>query len=116
MAQIFEHLVDLAQFAARVQNNSSLELIAEPMTVMCVFGQKAQPGFRLEEGEALHRVQQHLLERGEVVIGRTTVNNRAALKLTFVNPTTTADDVRALVRTVAGELEQTQRDADSESS
>lgn len=44
MAQMLEHLVDLAQFAAReVQNNSSLELIAEPTTVMCVFGQKAQP-------------------------------------------------------------------------
>lgn len=99
MGAMVEHLVDLTQCAAdEIGTTSTLRLIAPVNTVTCVFDQVGG------SPEALRSAQQQLFARGEAVIGRTVVKDRHALKLTFVNPLATRNDVRNLVRDVAAEL------------
>jgi L-2,4-diaminobutyrate decarboxylase len=99
MAQMLEHLVDLAQYAGSIiEAHPQLELVAPPASVTCVFSA------RDASDDDLRRVQQQLLARGEMVLGRTRIKERAALKFTFMNPLTTTDDVDRLVDLVAREL------------
>jgi L-2,4-diaminobutyrate decarboxylase len=53
----------------------------------------------------LRRIQQRLLARGEMVLGRTEIDGRAALKFTFMNPLTTFDDVTRLITMVTKEID-----------
>jgi L-2,4-diaminobutyrate decarboxylase len=97
--QMLEHLVDLTAYAgAAIESTGVFELLAPPNAVTCVFD---APGANLED---LRRVQQQLLLQGEMVIGRTTIKGRSALKFTFMNPLTTTDDVDRLVEMVASEF------------
>ncbi|MFZ1063201.1 MAG: pyridoxal-dependent decarboxylase [Acidimicrobiales bacterium] len=99
MASMLEHLVDLARYAgARIEQDARLELVAPPASVMCVFG------VRGADADALRRIQQQLLTRGEMVLGRTVINGRAALKFTFMNPLATYDDVDRLIEMVTREI------------
>ncbi|MHB8335114.1 MAG: pyridoxal phosphate-dependent decarboxylase family protein [Acidimicrobiales bacterium] len=99
LAEMLEHLVDLAAHAARAINDEpTLSLLAAPTAMMCVFD---APGATADD---LREVQLRLLARGEMVLGRTRIKGRAALKFTFMNPLATAADVDRLVRVVADEL------------
>lgn len=99
LAQMLEHLVDLSRYAGSViESHPQLELVTSPTSVMCVF---SAPGVSDDD---LRHVQQRLLARGEMVLGRTRIKDRAALKFTFMNPLATTDDVDRLVDLVASEL------------
>jgi glutamate/tyrosine decarboxylase-like PLP-dependent enzyme len=100
LGEMLEHLVDLARYAATtIDAHPRLELVAHPASVMCVFD---APGAGPDD---LRRVQQHLLARGEMVLGRTSIKGRAALKFTFMNPLATTDDVDRLIAIVVKELD-----------
>ncbi len=99
LSEMLEHLVDLAHYAGTVvEAHPQLELVAPTASVMCVFD---APGASAND---LRDVQQRLLARGEMVLGRTEIKGRAALKFTFMNPLSTKDDVRRLVDMVVDEL------------
>ena len=99
LAEMLEHLVDLAAHAASaISDEPTLSLLAAPTAMMCVFD---APGASADD---LREVQQGLLARGELVLGRTRIKGRAALKFTFMNPLATAADVDQLVRVVVDEL------------
>jgi L-2,4-diaminobutyrate decarboxylase len=98
-AEMLEHLVDLTAYAASViETTPALDLVAQPTSVMCVFD---APGAFPDD---LRRVQQRMLLRGEMVIGRTEIHGRVALKFTFVNPLTTDQDVDRLINMVTAEF------------
>ena len=59
--------------------------------------------------DELRMVQQRLLARGEMVLGRTEIKGQPALKFTFMNPTVEVDAVPALVETVVAELRAIRR-------
>jgi len=100
MASMLEYLVELTNFAgARIQEDPRLELVAPPASVMCVFT------IHGADGDELRRIQQRLLARGEMVLGRTEIDGRAALKFTFMNPLTTFDDVTRLITMVTKEID-----------
>lgn len=99
LAEMLEHLVDLATYAgAAIDAEPTLSMLAAPTATTCVFD---APGSSADD---LRQVQQRLLARGELVLGRTVVKGRAALKFTFMNPLTTTKDVDRLVGTVVAEL------------
>jgi L-2,4-diaminobutyrate decarboxylase len=98
-AAMLEHLVDLTAYAASaIDASDNFELVAPVSTVSCVFD---APG---RDADDLRRVQQELLADGAMVLGRTDINGRAALKFTFMNPLATSDDVDELLSVVAGRL------------
>ena len=100
-AAMLEHLVDLSTYTASVITRSgTFELLAEPSSVSCVFD---APG---HAGEDLRRVQQQLLADATMVLGRTEIHSRPALKFTFMNPLATRDDVDRLVALVERRLLQ----------
>ena len=98
-AAMIEHLVDLAAYAAsRVEASEVFALVAPASAVTVVFD---APG---HDGDELRRVQQDLLASGEMVLGRTLIKGRPALKFTFMNPLATRGDVDGLLADVAGRL------------
>jgi L-2,4-diaminobutyrate decarboxylase len=100
LASMLEYLVELTTFAgARIDAHPALELVAPPASVMCVFSVKGASDDELRE------IQQRLLARGEMVLGRTTIRGRAALKFTFMNPLATRDDVEQLIAVVVNEID-----------
>ena len=102
LVEMIEHLVELARFAGSlVEAHPRLELLASPSGVTCVFGVVGV------DGRALREVQQRLLSRGEMVLGRTQIKGRSALKFTFMNPLATSSDVERLVEMVVRELDRT---------
>lgn len=74
-------------------------LLAKPTGAMCVFSAE---GFT---GDDLHRVQQNLLMRGEMVLGRTEIKGQAVLKFTFMIPLTTEEDIDRLIGLSINELQ-----------
>ncbi|HEV7958978.1 MAG TPA: pyridoxal-dependent decarboxylase, partial [Acidimicrobiales bacterium] len=100
LGEMLEHLVELTSYAGSViDSRDSLELVAAPESVMCVFRAKDA------SDDALRVVQQRLLARGEMILGRTEINGRAALKFTFMNPLATRGDVDRLLELVVRELD-----------
>jgi glutamate/tyrosine decarboxylase-like PLP-dependent enzyme len=98
-AAMLEHLVELNVYAAQsIDARNDLALVAPASTVSCVFD---APGY---DADDLRRVQQELLAEGAMVLGRTEIHGRAALKFTFMNPLATRDDVDQLLTVVAGRL------------
>jgi glutamate/tyrosine decarboxylase-like PLP-dependent enzyme len=55
--------------------------------------------------DELRQVQQQLLARGEMVLGRTEIKGEPCLKFTFMNPLVNEDDVVRLIDLVTEELE-----------
>jgi L-2,4-diaminobutyrate decarboxylase len=99
LGEMLEHLVELARYAGSViESTDTLELVAHPESVMCVFRATGA-----SDGD-LRLVQQRLLARGEMILGRTEINGAAALKFTFMNPLATRNDVDRLVDVVIREL------------
>ncbi|NNN09593.1 MAG: aspartate aminotransferase family protein [Acidimicrobiaceae bacterium] len=98
-AAMLEHLVGLNDYCARrITVGDDFELLAPASSVTCVFD---APGASADD---LRRVQQELLAEGAMVLGRTEIRGRAALKFTFMNPLATFEDVDELLRVVAQRL------------
>ena len=98
-AEMLERVISLSAYAAtKIEASGELTLVAKPTGAMCVFD---APGHSADD---LRKVQQNLLMRGEMVLGRTEINGRAALKFTFMNPLTAHDDVDRLIGAVIAEL------------
>ena len=98
-AAMIEYLVELTTYDAHAVDASEvLSLVAPASAVSVVFD---APGY--DEGD-LRRVQQGLLARGEMVLGRTVVRGRAALKFTFMNPLATRDDIDDAIAMVTRHL------------
>jgi L-2,4-diaminobutyrate decarboxylase len=96
---MLEHLVDLTAYAASaIDARPEFELLAPVSAVSCVFD---APG---HSGDDLRRVQQELLADGEMVLGRTEIKGRPALKFTFMNPLATREDVDSLLAAVVARL------------
>jgi L-2,4-diaminobutyrate decarboxylase len=99
LSDMLTHVVNLCHYAGTVIDaHPMLELVAPPETITCVFVA------RDASADSLRLVQQRLLARGEMVLGRTNIWGRAALKFTFTNPLATTDDVDRLVNLVVSEL------------
>ncbi len=95
LAAMVERCVALASYAGEcIERTNGLELVATPTSVMCVFD---APGHSADD---LRRVQQHLLASGEMVLGRTEIHGRAALKFTFMNPSTSEAQIDGLVEKI----------------
>lgn len=104
LANMLEHLVSLAHYAGtRLSEDPRFEVLTPPTSVMCVF---RAPGFG---GDDLRAVQQGLLARGEMVLGRTEIKGASALKFTFMNPLATTSDVDRLISLIGSELEHIAR-------
>jgi L-2,4-diaminobutyrate decarboxylase len=98
-AAMLEHLVELGVYAAkRIDQSDDFELVAPASAVSCVFH---APGFSADD---LRRVQQELLAEGVMVLGRTEIHGRSALKFTFMNPLATSADVDQLLDVIARRL------------
>jgi len=97
-AAMLEYLVALTEDAARALEARGLRLVAPASCVTCVFD---APGRTAED---LRRVQQGLLADGSMILGRTEIHGRAALKFTFMNPLTTREDVEELIAVIAARL------------
>jgi L-2,4-diaminobutyrate decarboxylase len=107
LGEMLEHLVGLAGYAGSlIDAHPDLELVAPPTSVTCVFR------VRGASDDYVRLVQQRLLARGEMVLGRTDIKGGAALKFTFMNPLATRDDVEKLVELVLdAERDNLQRSA-----
>jgi len=91
LGAMVDAVLDLTQYAGEaIERHPDLELVAPPHTVMVAFRHRDGD----ERNIDIHR---KLFASGEAVIGRTTVDGRAALKLTLLNPTTTRAQVDALL-------------------
>lgn len=96
--RMVDRTVELAAHAARlIEGNPALELLHQPQYGCVVF--RYRP---LEvDGDRLNgALRQRLLERGTAVIGHTRVRDRQCLKLTCMNPTTSEEEIEALLRLV----------------
>jgi L-2,4-diaminobutyrate decarboxylase len=95
LGEMLEHLVGLAAYAGSlIESHFALELVARPTSVTCVFR------VRGASDNDVRLIQQRLLARGEMVLGRTDIKGSAALKFTFMNPLATREDVKRLVEMV----------------
>ena len=101
MAGLVEHLVDLAAHAHGViEARDDLEAVAPVETVTVLFRRRPDTTPDTDDDRAVAR---RLFDSGEAVVGRTTVDGRTALKLTFVNPLATKADVEALLDDVSAQ-------------
>jgi len=100
LGEMVERVVSLSSYAAaKIEASAQLVLLAKPTGAMCVF---CAEGFTSDD---LRRVQQSLLMRGEMVLGRTEIKGEAALKFTFMNPLATEEDIDRLIGLVINELQ-----------
>ncbi|CAL9605536.1 L-2,4-diaminobutyrate decarboxylase [Nocardiopsis dassonvillei] len=89
--------------AAGVTAHPRLQLAAAPSLTTVVFRYDAGA----DSDEVNARLRRRLLEEGRAVVGRTRIDGRVWLKLTLLNPATTAEDTAALLAEVvaAGDTE-----------
>jgi glutamate/tyrosine decarboxylase-like PLP-dependent enzyme len=94
-AEMLHHVVALSAYAAQqIEKSNVLTLLAQPTGAMCVFDAQGC------DADDLRRAQQNLLMAGDMVLGRTEIKGRAALKFTFMNPLMTFNDVDNVVSMV----------------
>jgi L-2,4-diaminobutyrate decarboxylase len=107
LGAMVEHLVDLAAHAGRlIQDDPRLELLRPPQTVTVLFrraGRRHGMGPEELDDENV-AVQRRLLASGRAVVGRTILDGRVALKLTFVNPLAKRDDIADLLDVIAEDV------------
>ena len=99
LGEMVDRVVEITNYAASsIEADPVLYLVAPSSSVMCVFSAR---GAREDD---LRRVQQQLLARGEMVLGRTIIKGQPALKFTFMNPLSSESDVDKLIVSVVKEL------------
>jgi L-2,4-diaminobutyrate decarboxylase len=109
IAAAMERVADLAgEFHAMIERAHDFEAMHAPeFNILCF---RYRPG-TMKDGEALdalnERIRQRLLESGAGWITTTKLKGRRALRVTLINPATTAADLEAILgmlRDLAGEL------------
>lgn len=99
LGSMLERLVSLSEEAARVITQADdFEVVTWPTGPMCCFTVRGR------SADTVRQIQQNLLLRGEMVLGRTEIKGQPTLKFTFMNPLATEDDVHDLVARVQAEL------------
>jgi L-2,4-diaminobutyrate decarboxylase len=99
--EMLNRVIELSTYAAsKIEASDRLMLVTQPTGPMCVFDARGC------DSDDLRRVQQTLLMNGEIVLGRTEIKGRPALKFTFMNPLATHDDVDRLIATIEKSLPQ----------
>lgn len=97
--EMLHRVVELSAYAAQqIDKSPVLTLLTQPTGPMCVFDAVGC------DADDLRRAQQNLLMAGDMVLGRTEINGRAALKFTFMNPLATFEDIDRLISAVEAEL------------
>jgi L-2,4-diaminobutyrate decarboxylase len=98
--RMVDRTIELAVHAAMfIHHNPALELLHQPQYGCVVF--RYRPSGAEIDGDRLNRsLRQRLLERGVAVIGHTRVHGHQWLKLTCMNPTTSEEDIEALLQLV----------------
>lgn len=100
-AEMLHRVVELSAYAAQqIEKSPVLTLLTHPTGPMCVFDAVGC------DADDLRRAQQNLLMAGEMVLGRTEINGRAALKFTFMNPLISFHDVDGLITAVERALQK----------
>lgn len=100
-ADMLHRIVELSEYAAqRIDKSNVLTLLTRPTGPMCVFD---AVGCNADD---LRQTQQELLMAGDMVLGRTEIKGRAALKFTFMNPLISFDDVDKLISMVESSLQK----------
>lgn len=98
-AELLDAVLGLAHVAAaEVASRPGWRVLATPTAPMVVFTEATATA------DELRQVQQRLLARGAMVLGRTTIKGTPALKFTFMNPLTPTSAVPELVDAVVAEL------------
>lgn len=99
--EMLHRVVELSAYAAeQIEKSEVLTLLTHPTGPMCVFDAVGC------DADDLRRAQQNLLMAGDMVLGRTEINGRAALKFTFMNPLLTTKDVDNLISMVERALQK----------
>lgn len=99
--EMLHRVVELSAYAAeQIKKSEVLTLLTQPTGPMCVFDAVGC------DADDLRRAQQNLLMAGDMVLGRTEINGRAALKFTFMNPLISFQDVDGLITAVEGALQK----------
>jgi glutamate/tyrosine decarboxylase-like PLP-dependent enzyme len=100
-ADMLHRVVELSEYAAQqIDKSPVLTLLTRPTGPMCVFD---AVGCNADD---LRQTQQELLMAGDMVLGRTEIKGRAALKFTFMNPLISFDDVDKLISMVESSLQK----------
>ncbi|MEI8286596.1 MAG: pyridoxal-dependent decarboxylase [Actinomycetes bacterium] len=98
---MLHRVVELSEYAAQqIDKSPVLTLLTRPTGPMCVFD---AVGCNADD---LRQTQQELLMAGDMVLGRTEIKGRAALKFTFMNPLISFDDVDKLISMVESSLQK----------
>lgn len=94
-AEMIDRLVDLGAYAAsRIRATSRLVLLHEPAFGCVVFRYRTE-GSGQETAAVNAAIPREYYRRGMGVLGHTVIDGAPALKLTFLNPCTTAEDVNS---------------------
>jgi L-2,4-diaminobutyrate decarboxylase len=95
-----DRTLELAAHAARrIRQMKRFELLHEPQMGCVVF--RYIPGDSRVDANALNRrVRERMFERGEAVLGHTSVHGRQCLKFTCMNPVATELDLDALLERI----------------
>jgi L-2,4-diaminobutyrate decarboxylase len=106
LGRMVDRTIELAAHAARwIQHNPQLELLHHPQYGCVVF--RFCPSGSEVNGDLLNSaLRQRLLERGAAVIGHTRVRGRQCLKLTCMNPTTSEEEIEALLHLIVEQGQQ----------
>ena len=100
-ADMLHRVIELSDYAAQqIDKSTVLTLLTRPTGPMCVFD---AVGCNADD---LRQTQQELLMAGDMVLGRTEIKGRAALKFTFMNPLISFDDVDKLISMVESSLQK----------
>ena len=99
MAELVGGTLELAaDAAALLESAPDFELLHEPTLNAIVFRYRPRDGFDESEVSRLNAaVRRRLLRDGRAVVARTDVDGVTSLKLTLLNPTTTLEDVAAIL-------------------
>jgi len=99
-AAYLDQVLELATFAAdELSRRPGWRVITSPRAAMVVFTENEATA------DELRLVQQQLLARGEMVLGRTEIKGEPCLKFTFMNPLVTNEAVVRLIDLVTKELQ-----------
>ena len=110
LSAMIERTIDLAACAANaVRNTPRLHLLHEPELSTVVF--RYLPSRADLDADNLNaELRQLLFDGGIAVVGHTRVHGRQCLKFTCMNPTVSESQMESLVRTVAQQGEQLERE------
>ena len=99
LAALIEDTLALAEDAAAlVDAADDFELLGEPTLNAVVFRYRPEPGLAAETVDRVNAAtREALLDDGRAIVARTTVDGVTSLKFTLLNPTTTLDDVAAML-------------------